>query len=388
MVNTNCRLRIALLARQFVPSLGGLESWVHDLAIALAGRGHVVRVLTSEASLYPPGVDITLVPASSSILHQAHLFETAARQFGDHIIHDTGAGLGADVFQPQMGCRVLNLQRDNSQQALAERFHRAISRTHRRRRRTTLQLESAQLAAAKCVVAVSRETATTFEHRFGVPAARIHLIPNGVDTQVFHPDQCQPLRQSTREGFSLPHQALVLLAAAGNFQLKGVHHAIAALARIRAQCPEVVLLVAGQGDIAEFSAIAQRHGVAAYVRFLGHCANMPALFAAADVFVHLTAHDACSLATLEAMACGLPVITTRQNGAADGITNEQEGYVLDQPDTASLAARLLTLRDPARREAMGNAARRLAERHDFAASVDKLEELYATLARPAAEMSG
>jgi UDP-glucose:(heptosyl)LPS alpha-1,3-glucosyltransferase len=115
---------------------------------------------------------------------------------------------------------------------------------------------------------------------------------------------------------------------------------------------------------------------------------MPALFAAADVFVHLTAHDACSLATLEAMACGLPVITTRQNGAADGITNEQEGYVLDQPDTASLAARLLTLRDPARREAMGNAARRLAERHDFAASVDKLEELYATLARPAAEMSG
>jgi UDP-glucose:(heptosyl)LPS alpha-1,3-glucosyltransferase len=81
------------------------------------------------------------------------------------------------------------------------------------------------------------------------------------------------------------------------------------------------------------------------------------------------------------MASGLPVITTRRNGAADGMTQGREGFVLAAPDVAALADKLLALRDPARRTAMGAAARLLAEQHDFAATVDQLLMVYADLPR-------
>lgn len=370
MPDTSSKHRIALLAGRFVPTSGGLESWTHDLAVELAARGHTVRVLTTEASVSPPGVAITLVPASPRLIPQARLFASAAQALTDHIIHDTGAGLAADIFQPQMGCRILNLQRDDAGQSLPQRVSRFASPRHWRWKQAVRRLERTQLTTARCVIAVSRDTAAAFRDRYGVPDSRIRLIPNGIDTSRFHPDHCLPLRQPARRNLKIPPDTFVLLAAAGNFRLKGVHHAIAALA----VSPHALLLVAGQGDIAAFSALARHLGVADRVRFLGLRGDMPALFAAADVFIHLTAHDACSLATLEAMACGLPVITTRRNGAADGMTDGREGFVLDPQDTCTVP--LFLLRDPARRAAMGKAARLLAEQHDFMASVTQLEAIY------------
>ena len=371
--------RVALLVGRFIPALCGLESWAHDLAVALVARGHEVRVLTTEAAVHPPGVRIDLVPASGRPMEQARGFAAAIRCLGDHIVHDTGVGLGADVLQPQMGCRVLNIRRDAAQLSHWRRLRLATSPAHRRYAWTMARLERAQLAAAGCVVAVSRATAAAFSARYGVAEHRIRIIPNGIDTQRFHPVHAARTRTLTREALGLWPGTLVLLAAASNFRLKGVHHAIAALAMILPQAGEVCLLVAGDGPVGEFGALARQAGVGDRVRFLGRVTDMPALLGAADVFVHPTAHDACSLATLEAMASGLPVITTQRNGAADGITEGREGFVLEAPGAAALADRLLALRDPERRAAMGAAARLLAERHDFAATVDQLVKVYADL---------
>jgi UDP-glucose:(heptosyl)LPS alpha-1,3-glucosyltransferase len=329
--------------------------------------------------VHPPGVRVDLVPAAGRPLEQARNFAAAIGSLGDHIVHDTGVGLGADVLQPQMGCRALNIRREAAQLSHWRWLRLAASPRHRRYAWTMARLERAQLAAAGCVVAVSRATAAAFSERYGVAKHRIRIIPNGIDTQRFHPVHAARMRASMREALGLRPGTLVLLAAASNFRLKGVHHAIAALAMMRPQAGEACLLVAGEGAVGEFGALARQAGVGDRVRFLGRVADMPALFGAADVFVHPTAHDACSLATLEAMASGLPVITTQRNGAADGMTEGREGFVLGAPDAAALADRLLALRDPERRSAMGVAARLLAERHDFAATVDQLVEVYADL---------
>jgi UDP-glucose:(heptosyl)LPS alpha-1,3-glucosyltransferase len=372
-------LRVALLVGRFNPTVGGLESWTQDLAVALVARGHRVRVLTTEAAVRPQGVSIDLVPASGRPMEQARNFACVAARTSDYILHDTGVGLGADVLQPQMGCRALNLARDAAAQSGRRRLRLAVSFKHRRYVWEMMRLERAQLASARCVIAVSRETASAFHDRYGLAERRIRIIPNGIDTRRFHPDHASRTRGQTRERLDITPETLVLLAAAGNFRLKGIHHTIAALAMILPECRDACLLIAGEGAIAEFSALAHRAGVADRVRFLGRVADMPALFGAADVFVHPTAHDACSLATLEAMACGLPVVTTRQNGAADGITEGREGCVLDAPDAAALAGKLLALRDPGRRATMGADARRLAEQHDFAATVERLIGVYAGL---------
>jgi UDP-glucose:(heptosyl)LPS alpha-1,3-glucosyltransferase len=374
---------IALMVGRFIPAAGGLESWAHDLAVALVARGYPVRVLTTEADLnstgHPAGVGIDLVAASGRPIEQAHIFAAAARRLGDHIVHDTGIGLGADILQPQMGCRVLNIAREDAQHSLGRRLRLAVSPRHQRYVRVMARLERAQLAAARCVVAVSRESQAAFRDRYGVPEARIRVIPNGIDTTRFYPGRAAHTRARTREALGIGPRTLVLLAAAGNFRLKGVHHTIGALAAVRRKFDAMCLLVAGEGAIEEFRTLAQLAGVADRVRFLGRVDDMPALFGAADVFVHPTAHDACSLATLEAMASGLPVVTTRRNGAADGMTEGCEGFVLEAPDSEALANRLLRLRDPSVRAAMGVRARLLAERHDFAATVDRLEQVYAEL---------
>lgn len=372
------RFKIALLVREFVPSIGGLESWAHNLAQALAQHGHGVRVLTTRIGTEIDGVRCDLVARGAGPIQQARLFAAAA--LPGEIVHDTGVGLGGDVFQPQMGCHSLNIARDRAAWPWRARLRMLRDRQYLRHVREVAALERLQLAQAGRVVAVSREVERVFRKRFQVPQQRLVVIPNGIDIRHFNPGDAAATRDVARGRLGLAPDSLMLLSAAHNFRLKGVHHAIQALALLGPTLADAQLLVAGAGASAEFAALAERAGVASRVRFLGQVADMPALFAAADIFVHPTAHDACSLATLEAMACGVPVITTRRNGAADGMVSGREGWVLDAPDTKALAAALRIMADPVRREPMRAAARRFAERHDFNATVDQIEAVYSDVA--------
>jgi len=371
------RLSVALMVRRFVPSAGGLESWAHDLAKMLLARRCRVRVLTTAAEVDLAGLDVTIVPAADDALAQARLFAAAAAELRGEIVHDTGVGLSSDVFQPQMGCQALNQSRDLATLPLRRRLRLARSLGFHRSVRAARRFEAMQLASARCVVAVSRETAAAFQERYGVRPERIVIIPNGIDTERFNPLDARKSRAALRHALGISDGTLTLLAAANNFRLKGVRYAIEAMAA--PELGDALLLVAGVGEIEEFAALARRKGVADRVRFLGRVEDMPSLYGAADIFVHPTAHDACSLATLEAMASGLPVVTTRFNGAADGMRPGREGIVLDRLSTRSLVRALADMRDPARRAVMGRDARRLAERHAFGDSVDRLIGVYGTL---------
>ena len=124
--------------------------------------------------------------------------------------------------------------------------------------------------------------------------------------------------------------------------------------------------MAGDPDPAPFERLARRLGIADRVRFLGYCTDMRNCYFAADFFVHPTFYDPCSHVVLEAMACGLPVITSRHNGASELMSPPREGYVLDDPhDHEELARLLAAMLDPARRAACGQAARRATAQWTF-----------------------
>jgi UDP-glucose:(heptosyl)LPS alpha-1,3-glucosyltransferase len=375
----DARLKIALMVRRFVPAAGGLESWAHDLAKALLARGCRVRVLTTAADASIPGLEVTQVPSADDPMRQARLFEATAERLSGEIVHDTGVGLGCDLFQPQMGCQTLNLARHVAIQPALGRLRFMVSPKARRYARSVREREAAQLRSARAVIAVSNETASVFRDRFGVDADRIIAIPNGIDTQRFHPAHARQGRAPLRRSMNISDDTLVLLAAANNFRLKGLQLTIEALAALRRR--DMLLLVAGDGETREFKALASAAGVADKVRFLGRIDDMPSLYGAADLFVHPSAHDACSLATLEAMASGLPVITTRFNGAADGMAHGREGLLLANLSASAMVDALTELSDPDRRAAIGLHARRLAERHDFHDTVDKLMAVYQMLHR-------
>jgi UDP-glucose:(heptosyl)LPS alpha-1,3-glucosyltransferase len=117
------------------------------------------------------------------------------------------------------------------------------------------------------------------------------------------------------------------------------------------------------------------------VTFLGPVDDAAPCYAAADLYVQPTFYDPCSLVVLEALASGLPVITSRYNGVAELLTPGREGFVLHDPaDVNELASRLEALLDPQLRRRCGDAARRLALDHTFDRNCDELVAIYRDLA--------
>src|SRR5262249_47633958 len=143
-------------------------------------------------------------------------------------------------------------------------------------------------------------------------------------------------------------------------RLKGLEPLLHAVQRLPEDRP-FKLLVAGSARNKEFEKLARDLGVADRVRFIGYCKEMRNCYFASDLLVHPTFYDPCSHVVLEAMTCGLPVITTRYNGASELLRPPREGYVIEDPhDHDHLAWCLTQLLDPSRRAACGLAARKTA----------------------------
>ncbi len=156
---------------------------------------------------------------------------------------------------------------------------------------------------------------------------------------------------------------------------KGLREAILATAQI--QDPRLVLLVVGKQDPAPFRRLAEEKGVAGQVIFAGRTDDPRPFYRAADCFVLPTRHDPCSLVVLEALAMGLPVISTVQNGACEIMTDRTHGFVLKDPaDVISLAAALRSMLDPELCHAMAAACMALRPRLAYGNHLDELTRIY------------
>jgi len=367
-------LRVALVLRRFDPRAGGLERWTWQFAEHLIGLGHEVHVA---ATAFPhPGLPVVehLLPDEASPWHQGERTQAIVRGLPCDIVHDAECGWAADVFHPHAGSRVLNLRRDLAAFDPARRLRIELSPRFRRWRRDLRRAEARQMASARAIVAVSRSVAEAIERDYPATRGRVFAVPNGIDTRVFAPAVRAGLRDMARRALGLGDDIVVFLMVAQNFRLKGLDTALAAFARLGASAR---LLVAGDGPIEHYRRRLAGMPITDRVMFLGLVERMPELYAAADILLHPTFHDACSLATLEALACGLPVITTRVNGAADDMTDGREGFVLPRAgDPAALAAAMHALLDAERRRACGGAAARLGQSRDFAVNCAGILALY------------
>ncbi len=211
----------------------------------------------------------------------------------------------------------------------------------------------------KRVIAVSARVRDELARWYGVPAAEVAVVHNGVEPAEFAAGVLDPLRAPARAELGLPEGAPALLFI-GDFYRKGLGVAIHALGLMKT--PGARLVVVGRGEIEAFRAHAARAGVADRVVFVGFQKDVRPYFAAADAFVFPTRYEPFGMVVTEAMAAGLPVVTTRAAGASEVIVAGDSGMVVEDPDDATAFAAALdeVLGDPARRTAMGAAARRAA----------------------------
>ncbi len=191
------------------------------------------------------------------------------------------------------------------------------------------------------VIAVSSGVARELQEHYGLDPGCIRVIPNGVDHATFRPVD-EATRRRLRRELGLPADACVALFLGGDWERKGVRDAIAAIAGM----PDVVLAIVGAGDQDAMRAHAARNGAATQLVFGGKSREPERWYQAADLLLFPSRYEAFSLVTLEAAACGLPIIAHRINGTEDLVTDGVNGYLAEWGPEA-LRVHVAALRDDA-----------------------------------------
>ncbi len=379
-------MRIALVIEELDPARGGVEQWSWQFSQHLLAQGHEVHVVARRAAeSRPQGLVVHPLGPVGSRCRFAQAAEQALAQLKFDVVHDTGCGWQCDVFQPHGGSRRASFRRN---QALVHPWLRPA-----RRQLTGLlprYREFESLARrqyrddGRLFLALSWMVAGDLVRDYALPPERIRLVYNGVDIERYSPAHQANHRAATRAQLGISQDEVLLLIIAHNFRLKGVPTLLHAVQRLRAAGYAVRLAVAG-GDSARgrYAAWLKRQGLHHTVRLLGPVADPVPLYAAADLYVQPTFYDPCSLVALEALASGLPVITTRYNGVGELIQPGIQGDVVDDPaDDLLLAKAIEPLLDPVRRRPMAAAARELALAHDLQRNYREILAVYQE-ARPA-----
>ena len=221
------------------------------------------------------------------------------------------------------------------------------------RRREILRVEDRLLRERRAALMVfSASLRERLTGRIGFPAERVTLDRPGVDTRVFRAAADEPGPAAI---------TLRLIFVGHNFELKGLRTLLRAVAIVRREV-DASIAVVGRGAIARFRLLAARLGIGDRVRFTGRldAAAVAAAYRTSDALVHPTFYDPYPLVAVEALASGIPVVTTRRCGAAE-ILPPGAGLLLDDPrDARALAEALSRLADRDVRARMRAAARMAA----------------------------
>ena len=354
-------MHVALIVETLNPARGGAETYAAVLVDRLQSRGHEVSVVCDTAST-APDCSITKLglrkhPRWYRVLRFAARALETAKGLNPDVIWSMARVPGANIHQPHGG-----VHQRSRQGSVATSPNMPL-----RLLRRVLQTLSFKQAAIRAVerrvfqdpsaihIALSAMTAKHMRDCYGVPADRIRTVHNGVDTDRFAPAADGSHRRIALGLAEVP----VVGFLAHQYDLKGFGTLIrAAAATDRAWH----ILAAGRCRRRRWEALARRLGVADRVHLLGPTERPEELYSSIDVFAHPTFYDPCSLVVLEALACGVPVVTTSANGAAELITDGQEGRVIPDPgDVPALAAAIDHCLEPSTRSAMGRNARARAE---------------------------
>ena len=229
----------------------------------------------------------------------------------------------------------------------------------------------------RAVICNSNMVANEIRARFGVPESRLHVIYNGVDLEAFHPRLRGQHRADMRRRLGIAESTVVFLMVGSGFERKGVPQLLGALARLPDAQQRLVIV----GEDRRSGALRRRAaalGLGERALFAGPEQDPGPWYAMADCFVLPTLYDPFPNAALEAMACGLPVITSTSCGAAEFVVEGRSGFVCDALDVEALAAHMGRI-EHASAQSMGEQARAAVSGMGLAAMAGRLLELYDSL---------
>jgi UDP-glucose:(heptosyl)LPS alpha-1,3-glucosyltransferase len=295
------------------------------------------------------------------------------------IVQVVGRALGMNVFNPHCGVEKAWLKQDILSVSYPfYRFLKHITRFFSLRQNFILWLDRKQYTGkgVSRIIAISDMIKNDIIKYHNIDPQKIKVVYNGVDLQRFTPDNRNKYRKVIRERLSLGEE-FVILYISNNFRLKGLLTLIKALGELKKSRNDFKALIIGRGRDSTYRKIAKKLNCLENLMFLGHVKDIETYYAASDIYVHPTFYDSCSLVVTESLASGLPVITTRYDGASGVIDDGIEGFVMENPmDYEALAEKISLFFDDKFRMKASIAAREKAEQHPADKNCEEMLKVY------------
>ena len=374
------RLTIGFVRRGYSPT-GGAEAYLKRLARGVVEAGCDAQLIA--ANDWPdaewPFGSITRLRGKSPIEFARELERMRAKIRCD-VLFSLERVWSCDVYRAGDGVHRAWLDRRRKFELPLKRFVRSLGPKHR----DLLRLEQSLLSRgnAERVIAASQMVRDEIVNLYHYPEEKIDIVRNGVPLEKFRFDS--ELREKSREDLELKSDQTALLFAGSGWERKGLLFAIEAAALCANR--KMRLLVAGRGNARLYKTKRLRFWREEPVQFLGEVADMLPVYAAADIFILPTIYDPFSNACLEALACGLPVITTRANGFSEIIEDGIHGSIVEHAgDLLALRDAIRLWSDPSRRAAARSANIQRATQFDISKNIEQTLAVLGSLAKRGTE---
>lgn len=374
-------MKIALVIKNFTLKKGGVERYAVNLATALAKEGHEVHVFSGDRG-NSVGIGIQFHPISMrhgpNFLKSLRFHLNCQRKLQDNdydVVHALTQTYPVDIYRMSDGlhCHRMSLLYPNYVYRILRYFLRPMLLLNIIFEKKIINDGGCQLLVANSNL--SCQPLTSYYH---FPSDRLVVIYNGVELDRFNP-RAKTFRPEIRKTYNITENAPLLLFASMDFSRKGLGELIRSLPAVRDLYPSIRLMVIGKGNEKPYRILGRSLGVEEQLIFVGHVENMAPFYGAADLFVLPTHYDPFANVCLEAMACGLPVVTTRQNGATELIQEGVNGYSIEKAGQITDLAEKITL-SLSNHSRMGEKAAETAVSFSQADHVQRVLEVYHRIA--------
>ena len=372
-------MKIALIRKEYTLFWGGAESYVVNLSRQLLEMGHEVHVFantwdtTSDkritfhqvpmSTLYSPLKNLSFALNSTRLLKK-ETFD---------LVCGFSQAYPQDVYRMGDGLH-LHFLRTKSPHLL-RRFLNYLNPRHL----LILFVEKQIFKPGNYhhIITNSRMCKRQAMHYYQVPEDRIEVIYNGVDLKRFNSGVRDTHRAEMREKLHISDEDTVVLFVSRNYKRKGIRHLIESLYLLGEKAHTIKVLVVGRGNPKPYQRLALKCGLSDNLLFVGEERALEKYYGVSDLLVLPTLYDPFSNVCLEALACGLPLITTKSNGAAEIIEEGKNGYVIeDARDKEELARKISLFLSKDVREEMRNHAAASARPYTVVENAKKTLALY------------
>lgn len=373
-------LRRLIFVRQHFTPYGGGELILDRTISALSARGVRTAILGRAWGSRQDVEFIRCDPPNRSRILRDRSFARAAcariAQEQDAVVQSHERIPCCDIFRAGDGVHAAYLAHRGRG---SNRFARAALSLHPFHR-VTLALERRMFASArlKAVLVNSSMVADEIVRHFAFPRERIHLVPNGIDLDRFSLAARAVHRRTLRAQLGIDNVRPVALFVGSGYKRKGLPAAVAALA---ASGIDADLWVVGADRWpGSYAALARSAGIRnGRLRIFGPVADPLPHYAAADVLILPSVYDPFPSTVIEALACGLPVVTSTSCGARDAAARLDPALVRDAFDVAGLADALRRAFALAEKPATADTARGIAMEFGIGGMIERLLAVYSRL---------